>query len=1310
MKTKSLVSFFQERQSTLSHSLPLETYLLKPVQRILKYHLLLQELSKHFDKSDPGYEVIEDAIITMTAVAWYINDMKRKQEHAVRLQEIEFLLVNWSGPDLGGFGELVLEGSFKVQRVKKERAFFLFDKMLLIAKKRVGQFVYSTHIFCCNLLLVETLKDSLCFKVSDQTIPKLQHVVQTKNQEEKRLWVHYLKRLIVENHPASLPMKARQVLGDNFCQTPQFDLKKSSASPRLDDPLGFHRGRRPSEPSELTYTPEKTRKGLPLLLEGNLPYRQRSRRRSAPAKDIEAAFHPSALKPAGSEGKLTGSTSSVLQLENQSTEPALRPQEEEEEDDEDMAPLCPPPTLSITEEILEFINQSRAREGLQAIHCDPPEQVLDQPKESPPPEQTNFTCPLPPVTCPSSPELIPTMQLEQQPAEMEDDAAVLQSQSEDLDEENQPGDETLTNEVQDISSEVEKDVEAGEESQVEVVEQKKEEETRTRDEEGEHKLVLSPGILPTEEHVSRCQAPTKEEESTSSSPNPNPPLQRYQLPTRSSHLTQRDKKIIEKIRSYYEAAAEAEEDELEEADGEGEGVESVRRNSFSQIPSGLVKTSVSRFDVNGHQEEVESAGSRTTEAADADMEPHSPISLVSSPSADADMEPHSPISPVSSPSADADMEPHSPISPVSSPSADAKHDGQADDPIRPLDFEAQGPASSVMPDNETPKQEDLNLESNQDVPVGEEADIQDEEEDVCKKPVEEGFDEQREDETSAVATQEQGIHSPPSTITDTRREESIKPSAGPQALVTGHTPIQEQPSGSINEAPKPLPTTETSQATETKGSTVTRTQQCDVEKTIGNLEGLPSQIKVGRWSHHSRIVSDNRVLFEGMGSDVAGIGLFEASPAVDPMLMENSERILSKVQTIARMYSAKASTMKVPLHQKRSGGAWNLSWRSNRVSGRSNQSQTESRGSQTQTQYRQQTQNQMDVNQSYDHAETKCGHQVQTKAKVQSQAESRQRSQSQTYSQNQNLIREEQTIHEERTMKTAESLTSDFQEPASAPCDPPLIGQVFEKEDRTPACQSQSNAFTLSRPRDFISALNKERDSMTQNQSDRSDAEERRNRQRSELIGGCHVFSTSEPNPSALNKPKCDMSKERDRQDAPAVQYIQDQPICTGRADDTLTKRVPSVHASPASGESSTAEPSPGPAGDQAQKETLFLAEGGSDNPGVSGGPKNDGTRMVLRGSSLVFAGEKPRYGRHPHVTFDPSQVSGHRVTETSEDHRAGAPSPWSSCQKAESNPADRLPTFTSQRPHDLPTAAGQQAASDTRYLCCRLNTMCVEI
>ncbi|KAJ0022551.1 hypothetical protein NQD34_010041 [Periophthalmus magnuspinnatus] len=66
--------------------------------------------------------------------------------------------------------------------------------------------------------------------------------------------------------------------------------------------------------------------------------------------------------------------------------------------------------------------------------------------------------------------------------------------------------------------------------------------------------------------------------------------------------------------------------------------------------------------------------------------------------------------------------------------------------------------------------------------------------------------------------------------------------------------------------------------------------------------------RVGRWSRHSRIVSANRALFEGMASDVERIGLFEASPVVlDLVLLENSERILNKVQTLARMYSAKAN-------------------------------------------------------------------------------------------------------------------------------------------------------------------------------------------------------------------------------------------------------------------------------------------------------------------------------------------------------------------------------------------------------------------
>ena len=43
-----LSEFFKQRQIALGHSLPLGAYLLKPVQRVLKYHLLLQVFIQKF--------------------------------------------------------------------------------------------------------------------------------------------------------------------------------------------------------------------------------------------------------------------------------------------------------------------------------------------------------------------------------------------------------------------------------------------------------------------------------------------------------------------------------------------------------------------------------------------------------------------------------------------------------------------------------------------------------------------------------------------------------------------------------------------------------------------------------------------------------------------------------------------------------------------------------------------------------------------------------------------------------------------------------------------------------------------------------------------------------------------------------------------------------------------------------------------------------------------------------------------------------------------------------------------------------------
>ncbi|XP_039986322.1 mucin-5AC isoform X2 [Xiphias gladius] len=774
-----------------------------------------------------------------------------------------------------------------------------------------------------------------------------------------------------------------------------------------------------------------------------------------------------------------------------------------EEEEEELTPLSPPPTLSITEEILEFINQSRAREGLAFIHTDTTEQDLDQPNESQPStNQTNFTCPLPPVVCPSSPEQRPTMPQEQERVEMEDDST-LQTQTGGSGEEKGFENKTTTNEVKEIkdaTSQAEKSVGADGETEGEGVAKEKEEK-KTKDEGKGESIVpapksdLHPSISAEEEREngSSCHLPREEvnTEVTTSSPNPDlphHPIQRRQLPTRGTHLTKRDKKIIEKIRSYYEAAAEAEEDEAEEEDEQGEGVASRRRNSFSQIPSGLVKESVSRFDVGGHQGETEGGQSKneTIEAIDIKT--------------DLETQPYSPTGPISSPT---------PLS------VDAENDRQADKPINSQGCDAEGPikkpTSTLIQDKETPNQVGLNQQSNQNRPVGEEAVILDKNGKVCKRPLEEGLEERQEGKTSVVATGKQGGNSlqgegPSVTKHYQCRDKTTKTCGGNQAVVNGHEPNQAgpaEPKTGHKEPSTPLPPIDHCQKTDTKTqSTCTTTKHKDMAKTRGNLESLPSQIKVGRWSRHSRIVTANRALFESMGSDVAGIGLFESSPVVDPVLMENSDRILSKVQTLARMYSAKASTMKFPLHQKRASTIWNQSWGSGRLSGHSTQTQTKSQTqvqSQKPSKHWQQTQCKKEINQLDMHTETKTGTQTHSETKVQCQTttQTRQQSQIQTKSQmwsqtqyqsqnqtkiyrqyqTQTMNSEDKSIQEERMIKRPESLEDDFQRTVMAPCEPMLLGHAFVKEQLTSACQHQTNEFTLSRPRDFISALIKERDS-----------------------------------------------------------------------------------------------------------------------------------------------------------------------------------------------------------------------------------------
>uniref|UniRef100_A0A3B1JP13 Pleckstrin homology and RhoGEF domain containing G3 n=1 Tax=Astyanax mexicanus TaxID=7994 RepID=A0A3B1JP13_ASTMX len=330
MRNKTLAKFFRDRQASLERSLPLGAYLLKPVQRILKYHLLLQEIAKHFDPEEDGYDVVEEAIDTMTGVAWYINDMKRKHEHAVRQQEIQSLLINWKGPDLTTYGELVLEGTFHVQRAKNERTLFLFDKMLLITKKRGEHYVYKTHITCSTLMLIESAKDLLRFSVTHYKHPKQPHTVQAKTVEEKKLWAHHIKRLILENHHAVIPQTAKNAILDmnspgpaKYRYSPE-RLKKPMSAYKEDFPAGGRKGRRRSEPMKQTV--RTTRGSLKDVEEASQDNGEETERSQTPSEDQAEASALYEKDPCGDQGTLSSSPSSGGQEESRGRQPPSHPE------------------------------------------------------------------------------------------------------------------------------------------------------------------------------------------------------------------------------------------------------------------------------------------------------------------------------------------------------------------------------------------------------------------------------------------------------------------------------------------------------------------------------------------------------------------------------------------------------------------------------------------------------------------------------------------------------------------------------------------------------------------------------------------------------------------------------------------------------------------------------------------------------------------------------------------------------------------------------------------------------------------------
>uniref|UniRef100_A0A3B5AAT4 Osteoclast-stimulating factor 1 n=1 Tax=Stegastes partitus TaxID=144197 RepID=A0A3B5AAT4_9TELE len=119
----------------------LRDLLMVPMQRVLKYHLLLQELVKH--TTDPTEkDNLRTALDAMRDLAQSVNEVKRDNEIIKQITDFQLSIVNMT-QSLALYGRPKIDGELKIcsseKKSKQDRYAFLFDKAVIICKKKSGE-------------------------------------------------------------------------------------------------------------------------------------------------------------------------------------------------------------------------------------------------------------------------------------------------------------------------------------------------------------------------------------------------------------------------------------------------------------------------------------------------------------------------------------------------------------------------------------------------------------------------------------------------------------------------------------------------------------------------------------------------------------------------------------------------------------------------------------------------------------------------------------------------------------------------------------------------------------------------------------------------------------------------------------------------------------------------------------------------------------------------------------------------------------------------------------------------------------------
>ncbi|XP_074485807.1 proto-oncogene vav isoform X3 [Sebastes fasciatus] len=124
-----------------SRRFSLRDLLMVPMQRVLKYHLLLQELLKHTTDCAEK-DNLRTALDAMRDLAQCVNEVKRDNEIIRQITTFQLSIENMT-QSLAFYGRPKIDGELKIcspeKKSKQDRYAFLFDKAMFICKKKSGE-------------------------------------------------------------------------------------------------------------------------------------------------------------------------------------------------------------------------------------------------------------------------------------------------------------------------------------------------------------------------------------------------------------------------------------------------------------------------------------------------------------------------------------------------------------------------------------------------------------------------------------------------------------------------------------------------------------------------------------------------------------------------------------------------------------------------------------------------------------------------------------------------------------------------------------------------------------------------------------------------------------------------------------------------------------------------------------------------------------------------------------------------------------------------------------------------------------------